>query len=57
MPALGWVSPNRKSHKLNVPIDEDLKLRLEAMAVKRGIKKTELAREIIDASLKTMEQA
>jgi len=57
MPALGWVSPNRKSHKLNVPIDDELKARLEAMAVKRGVKKTELAREIIDSALKVMEAA
>lgn len=51
MPALNWRSPDRKSYKLNVPIDEALQARLDRHAKKLGIKKTELARNLLVAGL------
>lgn len=55
MPALGWQSPDRKPHKLNIPVDDRLKERLEALAVRMGVRKTELARDILTKFLENVE--
>lgn len=47
MPSLGWRAPDRKPYKLNTPIDVDLNARLDKLAAKRGLKKTELCREML----------
>lgn len=54
MPALGWTSPNRKPVKLNVPVTQEFCDRLDKAAIKRGVKRTELARELLEQGLKRM---
>ena len=54
MPSLGYVAPDRKPFKLNVPIDEELKNRIDAAASAKGITKTALARRLLSDGLERM---
>jgi ribosome-binding protein aMBF1 (putative translation factor) len=54
MPAPGWKAADRKPVKLNVPISEEFSDRITAAAVKRGLKRTELARALLEQGLKRM---
>jgi hypothetical protein len=51
VPSLGYQAPDRKPFKLNVPIDEDLKTRLEAAASSMGTTKSALARKLINEGM------
>lgn len=55
MPKLGWLAPDRKPLKLNVPCTESLVVRLQSAADKRGLKKTEMARRLLSEGLDKLE--
>jgi hypothetical protein len=55
MPALGYFSPNRKPFKITIPVDQDLRDRLQTQAQANGIKQTELARRLIGNGIIALE--
>lgn len=57
MPREGYRKPGRKAQRIDVPVSDEVAIRLEDAAKAQGVKKTELARQLLEAGLTQLEAA